>query len=172
MPFLTTSLTSGRFAQGLRVRNTYRVLGRRDAAVGTGLDYGFRAALKLGDAGLQLFNLSVLADKTAIQDINDKTLLMQFLGQFRGVKVLGKPHTPEELLAPAGEFHPVSLKAFSLSGIKVFSHTTKVGKRSDICKFNTLIINGLRDVCEPSGEDEMALFGGPDAKFLKALNGL
>ena len=96
---------------------------------------------------------------------------MQFLRQFRGVQLLRKAHIPEELLAPPGEFHPVSFKALTEPSIEVPFHTTKVGKRFDICKFNTLSINRLKAVYEPSGEGGMALFGGPDVKFLKALNG-
>ena len=128
MPLLTTGLTAGRFAQGLRVRNTYRVLGRRNAAVCTGLDNVFNAAFKFSDTGLQLFNIRILADKTTIQDINDKTLLVQFLRQFRGVKVFGESHIPQELLAPAGEFHPVRFEALAEPSIDVPFHTTKVGK--------------------------------------------
>ncbi len=43
-----------------------------------------------------------------------------------------------------------------------------VGKRFDICKYNTFSINGLKVICEPSSEGGAALLGGPDAKFLKA----
>lgn len=167
MPLLPTCLATGRFAQGLRMRNAYRILGRRNAAIRTGLDYGFHAVLKFRDADFQLFNLNILADKTTIQDIENKALLVQLLRQFRGVQILGESHIPEELLAPPGVFHSVCLKAFSLSGIKISSHTSKVGKRFDICKYNTLSANWLNVIYEPSGEGVAALLGGPGAKFLK-----
>lgn len=66
MYLLSTSLATGRFAQGLRMWNIYRILGRRKAAVCTGLDYEFHTVLKFRDAGFQLFNLSILADKTTV----------------------------------------------------------------------------------------------------------
>ena len=46
VPLLTTGLTAGRFAQGLSVWNTYRVLGWRDAAICAGHYNGLRAAFK------------------------------------------------------------------------------------------------------------------------------
>ena len=141
MSLLAAGLAPGRLAQGLRVRYAYRVLGRGNAAVCAGLDNGFHSAFKFRDAGLQFFNLSFLADKAAVQDIIDKGLLVQLLCKFSGVQVLGEPHIPEELLAPPGEFHLVCLKALAKPGVKVLSHTTKIGKRFDICKFNTLSIN-------------------------------
>ena len=67
MSLLPTCLATRRFAQGLRTWDTYRILGRRNAAVRTGLDYGFHAVLKFRDAGFQLFNLSILADETTVQ---------------------------------------------------------------------------------------------------------
>ena len=100
--------------------NAYRILGRRNAAVRAGLDYGFHAALKFRDAGFQLFNLSILADKTTVQDINNKALIMQLLRQFRGVQVLGEPHIPEELLASPGELHPVASRLFRRPVLKSF----------------------------------------------------
>ena len=170
MPLLATGLSSGRLAQRLRMRDAYRILGRRNAAVRAGLGNRFHAAFKFRDTGLQLFNLFILADKIAVQDVNNKRLLMQLLCKFRRVKVLGETHIPKELLAPPGEFHPVSFKALAEPGIEVFSHTTKVRKRFDIYKFNILIINRLKAICGLYNESDRALFGGPDEKFLRALN--
>ena len=96
---------------------------------------------------------------------------VQPLRQFRGVQLLGESHIPKEPLAPPGEFHPVGLKALAESSIEVSSHTTKVGKRFDMCKFNTLCINELKAVYKPSGEGGAALYGGPDEKFLRASTG-
>lgn len=67
---------------------------------------------------------SSLLDKIAVQDINYTGLFVVPLREFRGVKILGEPHLPKELLAPAGQPHPVCLKAFSLSGIEISSHTS------------------------------------------------
>ena len=169
MPLLTTSLSSGWFAQRLRMRDAYRILGRRNATVGAGLWNGLRTAFKFRNTSFQLFDLSIFANNTAAQNIIDKGLLVQPLCQFRGVKVLGESHIPKELLAPPGEFHPVSIKALVEPGIEVSSHTTKVRKRFDLCKFNTLIINGLKAVCGPCDEGGRALCGGSDAKFLRVL---
>lgn len=122
--------------------------------------------------GIISFLFCVFADKTAVQDVNNQRLLMQLLRKFRRVKVLGETHVPKELLAPSGEFHPVSLKALAEPGIVVFSHTTKVRKRFEISKFNCLSINGLKAPYEPCSESDRALFGGPDAKFLMVLDRL
>ena len=97
---------------------------------------------------------------------------MQLLRQLRGVKVLGETHVPEELLTPSSELHPVGFKALAKPGVKVLFHTTKVGKRFDIYKFNKLSINKLKAIYRLYSAAEEALFGGPDAKFLKASNGL
>ena len=170
MSLLPAGLPSGRLAQGLRMRDAYRVPGGRNTAVGAGLGNGFRPAFKFRDTGFQLFNLSIFADKAAAQDIINKALLVQLLGQFRGVKFLGKTHIPKELLTPPGEFHPVGFKAPAEPCIELSFHTTKVGKRFDICKFNNLSISGLAAICGPYNESGGALFGGPDVKFLKVLN--
>lgn len=118
---------------------------------------------------LQLFDLCIFANNTAAQNIIDKALLVQLLRQFRGVEFLEETHIPKELLAPPGEFHPVSIKALSEPGIEVSFHTTKARKRVDMSKFNALIINGLKSIYRPYSKSEGALFGGPDAKFLGAL---
>ena len=167
MPLLATGPLAGRLPLGLRVLDANRVLGRRNAAVGAGLRDLLLTAFQLGNLGFQPHNLLIFADKIAAQDIIDKTLFVQLLRQLRGIKVLGEAHVPEELLTPSSEFHPVSFKALAKPGVKVLFHTTKVGKRFDICKFNKLSINALRAICGLCSESEGALFGGPDAKFLK-----
>ena len=189
MSLLPARLLAGRLALGLRMGNTDWILRRRDAAVRAGLRNRNLAVLKRGQLRLQLCNPGILCrnllvsygenevhpGEFAILFLNRSgetpvhpDLGMQPLRQFRRVKILGESHFPEKLFAPPGEFHPVRLKAFSLSGIEVSFHTSKVGKRFDICKFNALGINGLKAVCKPSGDGGWALFGGPDAKFLKA----
>ena len=42
-----------------------------------------------------------------------------------------------------------------------------MGKIFDICKYNTLSVNGLKVIYKPSGEGGAALPGGPEAKFLR-----
>ena len=133
MPLLPARLPAGRFALGLRARDAYRVLGGRDAAVGAGLHNGFGAALKFRDPDFEFLDLLVLADKIAVQDINHTGLFVELLRELRGVKVLGEPHLPKELLAPAGQPHPVCLDAPSQSCVEALFHTTKVRKRFDIC---------------------------------------
>ena len=124
MPLLPARLPAGRLPFGLRAGDAYRVLGGRDAAVGAGLHNGFGAVLKLRDSDFEFLDLLVLADKIAAQDINHTDLFVELLRELRGVKILGDPHLPKELLAPAGQPHPVCLKAFSLSGIEISSHTS------------------------------------------------
>lgn len=118
MPLLPARLPAGRLPLGLRARDAYRVLGGRDAAVGAGPHNGFGAVLKFRDSDFEFLDLLVLADKIAVQDINHTGLFVQLLRQFRGVQVLGEPHIPEELLAPAGQPHTIRLnpvlKSFSI----------------------------------------------------------
>lgn len=94
---------------------------------------------------------------------------MKFFGQFRGVKILGETHASKELLPPPGEFHPVSLDAPADPGIEVFSHNAWVGKRFDINKFNTLIINVLNAPISPLNPLDME---GDGRSFYKPLTRL
>ena len=168
MPLLPARLLAGRLPFGLRAWDAYRVLGGRDAAVGAGLHNGFGATLKFRDAGFQLFNLSILADKIAVQDINHTGLFVELLRELRGVKILGEPHLQKELLAPAGQPHPVRLDAPSQSCVEVLFHTTKARKRFDICKFNKLSVRLLNAVLGLSGEAGTLSCGGLDGRFWSA----
>ena len=185
---LTSGLAAGRLALGLRVRNADRVLGRRDAAVRAGLRNRDLAVLKRGQLRLQLCNPGILCCDLLISYREDEvhpgefailflnrsgqvpihlSLGMQPLRKFRRVKILGEPHLSEKTFTTPGKFREVCLDALTKSGIEVLSHTTKVGKRFDICKCNTLCISGLGAICRPCNEVGIALFGGPDVKFFK-----
>ena len=172
MPLLPARLPSGRLALGLRVRNADRILRRRHAAVRAGLDDGLVPCLKFHNASLQLFNFLVLADKVAVEDIDDTGLLVKLFRQLRGVKILGEAHLSKELFAPTGEFYPVCFKALAKPGIEVLFHTSKIRKRNDSTKFNELCINRLKDVCELLDKIDTLLCGGPDRKFSRASYGL
>lgn len=58
---------------------SYRILGRRDAAVGTGLENRLLADFKFRNLRLEIFDFFVLAYKIAVQDINNLRLLVQYL---------------------------------------------------------------------------------------------
>lgn len=112
--------------------------------------------------------LLVLADKIAVQEINHTGLFVELLRELRGVKIHGAPHLPKELLAPAGQPHPVRLDAPSQSCVEVLFHTTKVRKRFDICKFNKLNVRLLSAIPGLSGEAGTLSCGGPDGRFWSA----
>lgn len=165
MPLLPARLPAGRLPLGLRAGDACRVLGGRDAAVGAGLHNGFGAVLKLRDPDFEFLDLLVLTDKIAVQDINHKGLFVELLRELRGVKILGEPHLQKELLAPAGQPHPVRLDAPSQSCVEVLFHTTKARKRFDICKFNKLSVRLLNAIPGLSGEAGTLSCGGPDGRF-------
>ena len=168
MPLLTTGLPSGRLPLGLRAGDAYRVLGGRDAAVCAGLHNGLGSAFKFRDLGFEPLYLLVPADKITVQDIHDKSLLMEFLREFRRVKILGVSHLPKELPAPAGEPHPVRFDALSQSCIEVLFHDTKVRKRFDPCKYNKLNVNALNAVFGRCGEIDTTSHGGTYGNILSA----
>lgn len=165
MPLLPARLPAGRLPSGLRAWDAYRVLGGRDAAVGAGLHNGFGAVLKFRDSDFEFLDLLVLADKIAVQDINHTGLFVEPFRELRGVKILGGPHLPKELLAPAGQPHPVRLDAPSQSCTEVLFHTTEVRKRFCICKFNKLSVRLLNAIFGLSGEAGALSCGEPDGRF-------
>lgn len=168
MPLLPACLPAGRLPLGLRVRNAYRVPGGRDTAVGAGLHNGFGAVLKFRDPDFEFLDLLVLADKIAVQDINHTGLFVELLRELRGVKILGESHDTEELLAPAGQSHPVRLDAPSQSCVEVLFQTTKVRERFDIRKFNKLSVGLLNAIPGLSGEAGTLSCGGSDGRFWSA----
>ena len=183
MSHLSARLPSGRLALGLRVRNADRVLRRRHAAVRAGLDDGLglssqpefevcNPCLKVRDFFLSPKNFLVLADKVAVEDIIHTSLLMKPFRQLRGVKILGEAHLSKELVAPTGEFYPVSFKALAKPGIEVLFHTSKIRRTNDNSKFNELCINGLKAICRLLGKIDALLCGGPARKFSRASYGL
>lgn len=172
MSFLSAGLLPGRLALRLRVRNAHGILRRRYAAVRAGLDDWLMTSLKFHNASLQLLDFLFLSHNAAVKDIIGTNLLVKLFRQFCRVKILGESHLSEELLAPAGKFYPVGFEASAKPCIEVLFHTTKIGKRDDSTKFNKLYINGLKAVYGPSGELCALLFGGPNGKFLRALQSL
>jgi len=172
MSFLSAGLPSGRLAQGLRVRNAYGVLRGRNAAVRAGLGDGLLACLKFHNASLQLLDFLFLSHNAAVKDIIGANLLVKLFGNLRRVKILGVSHIPEELLAPAGKFYPVSFETSAKPCVEVLFHTTKIGKRNDSTKFNKLCINGLKTIYGLSDELDTPLFGGSGENFLRASYGL
>ena len=172
MSFLSAGLPSGRLAQGLRMRDAYRVLRRRYTAVRAGLDDRLMTSLKFHNASLQLLDFIFLSCYAAVKDINDVRLLMKFFRQFRRVKILGVSHLAKELFAPAGKSYPVGFEAPAKSCIEVLFHTTKIRKRNDSTKFNKLCINGLKTICGLSDKLDALLLGGPSEKFSRTSRGL
>ena len=172
MSFLSAGLPSGRLAQGLRMRDAYRVLRGRNAAVRAGLGDGLLACLKFHNASLQLLDFLFLSHNAAVKDIIGANLLVKLFGNLRRVKILGVSHIPEELLAPAGKFYPVSFEASAKPCVEVLFHTTKIGKRNDSTKFNKLCINGLKAICGLSDKLDALLLGGPSEKFSRTSRGL
>ena len=173
MPLLAAGLPAGGLPLRLRMRNAYRILGGRDAAVGAGLHYGFGSVFKFRDSGFELLYLLVLADKAAVQDINGKGLLMKFFGELRRFEILRVSHFAKKLLTSASQSHYVRLDALFQSRIEVLFHTAKIRKRFNIYKFNKLNTNMLKAVfwgfsagltllcAEGLAEDFRALLQGP-----------
>ena len=171
MSLLAAGLPAGRLPLGLRVRDAYRVLGGRDAAVGAGPHDGFGPAFKFRDSGFESLYLLVPTDKITVQDINDKGLLVKPLRELRGVKILCESHGTKELPASAGESHPIRLDALSKSCIEVLFHTTKIRERFNICKFNKLSANVLKAIIQPYGGVGTPSQGGPGGSFSNAFTG-
>ena len=165
MPLLAAGLPAGWLPLRLRMRDAYRVLGGRDAAVGAGLRNGLGAVLKFRDSDFEFLDLLILAGKIAVQDINHTGLFVELLRELRGVKILGEPHLPKELLAPAGQSHPVRLDAPSQSCVEVLFHTTKVRERFNIRKFNKLSVRLLNAISGLFSEAGTLSCGGPDGRF-------
>ena len=180
MSLLSARLLSGRLALGLRMRDAYRVLRGRNAAVRAGLGDGLREfTLKFRYSRLEgcvfrfvLGNFFITADKISVKDIIGTDLFVKFFRQFRGIKILGESHLSEELLTSAGKFYPVGFEASAKPCVEVLFHTTKIRKRNDSAKFNKLCINGLRAICGPPGKLDALLFGGSNEKYFRALQGL
>lgn len=154
---------------GLRAGDAYRVLGGRDAAVGAGLHNGFGAVLKLRDPDLEVSLSPRPCGQDCILDINHTGLFVELLRELRGVKIHGAPHLPKELLAPAGQSHPVRLDAPSQSCVEVLFHTTKVRKRFGMRKFNELSVKLLNAIFGLSGEVDALSCGGSDGRFWSAF---
>ncbi len=179
MSLLPSGRFSGRLAQGLRVRNSDGILGRRHAAVRAGLGNWLPAGLKFRDAGFESGDLLFIMDNAAIQGIVGESLLVKLFGEFRRFEILGITHLAEKLFAPAGELYPVRFNALTKPGIEVLFHTAKVGKEIRIYKFNKLRINGLKAIYGPLGKLCTRLFGGTNKKlfdshseFVTGCNGL
>ena len=164
MPVLSAGLLSGRLAQGLRVGNADGILGGRHAAVGARLDDRLLAGLKLRDSGLQPVNLFILTDKAAIQNVIGKSLFVKLFGNLRRIEFLGVPHLLEKMLASPCKFYPIRFEALPERCIEVLFHTSKLRKRTDICKYNKLHVNELKTICGLLDKFYCRPFGGPKAR--------
>ena len=165
MPLLAAGLPAGWLPLRLRMRDAYRVLGGRDAAVGAGLRNGLSSAFEFRYLGFELRDFLVFAGDAAVKAVIGKSLLVEFFGELRRFEILRVPHFAKKLLTPAGQSHYVRLDALFQSRIEVLFHTANVRKRFDIRKFNKLNINALKAVLGLSSGLDTSWIGGPNERF-------